>query len=222
MNQGALRRGAVVLVAIAACLGIAACGSSSNNSSGSGSGSSTTASTTATTSTIAGNLQARRAALASCLKAHGVTLPTNGRFGPGGGRPPGAGTNPTGVPGRGLFGGGGNGGAGGAGGPGSPGGFLSNPRTRAAFQACAPQFGRGFGNGRFRRAQLSHTAINNFVACVRKNGFNMPAPNFSGTGGVFPANIRTNPKFVSAAKACASILVPPRPAGGTAQGTSTT
>jgi hypothetical protein len=216
MNQGALRRVAVALVAIAACLGIAACGSSSSNSSGSGSGSSTTASGTGTTSTTAASFQARRAALTACLKSHGVTLPNNGRFGPGGGRPPGTGTNPAGVPGRGLFGGGGPGGAG------RPGGFLSNPKMRAAFQACAPNFGRGFGGGRFRRAQLSHTAINNFVACVRKNGFNMPAPNFSGKGGVFPANIRTNPKFVSAAKACASMLVPPQPAGGTTTGTSTT
>jgi hypothetical protein len=35
---------------------------------------------------------------------------------------------------------------------------------------------------------------------------------------VFPANIRTNQKFLTASKACQSILVPARPAGG---GTST-
>jgi hypothetical protein len=45
----------------------------------------------------------------------------------------------------------------------------------------------------------------------------MPKPNFSGKGPVFPASIRTNPKFVAASKACASLLVRPRsaPSGGT-------
>jgi len=73
--------------------------------------------------------------------------------------------------------------------------------------------GRGFG-GNFA-GRISHTTITKYVDCVRQHGYNLPNPNFSGKGSIFPSNIRTNPKFVSASKACQSILVPPRPGGGT-------
>ncbi len=61
--------------------------------------------------------------------------------------------------------------------------------------------------------------MNAYVACVRQHGYNLPKPNFSGKGPVFPANIRSNPKFQTASKACQSLLIPRRPSGG---GTSTT
>jgi hypothetical protein len=49
---------------------------------------------------------------------------------------------------------------------------------------------------------------------VRQHGYpEMPNPNFSGKGSVFPANIRTNPKFQAASRSCQSILVPARPSG---------
>jgi hypothetical protein len=48
----------------------------------------------------------------------------------------------------------------------------------------------------------------------------MPAPNFSGKGAVFPANIRSNAKFQAASRACQNLLVPPR--GGTTTGGSNT
>ena len=196
--HGAHRRVLVALLALAAGLGIAACGSSSNSSSTSNS-----ASVSGGTSTNA-NFAARRTALVACLKAHGVTLPNGGRFGPGAGGPPpggGTGTNPTPGAGRFLFGGGGGGGAA---------RFANNPKLAAAFQAC----GGRVGGGRFRGgAGLGRTRITQFVACVRKNGFNLPTPNFSGNGPVFPANLRTNAKFLAASQACASILTAPRPGG---------
>jgi hypothetical protein len=198
-SRGAHRQVAIALVAVVAGLLIAACGSSSSNSS------------TSTTAAAANSTSAGRAKLVACLKAHGVTLPAGARrFGAGG--PPGTGgapgaRGPAGG-GGGLFGGGGSGG-GGAGG--SRGRFF-NSKTAAAFKACGAQFG---GAGRFRgrgRFQLSHAKVTQFVACVRKHGYNLPSPNFSGKGPVFPANIRTNKKFLTASKACASILAPP---GGT-------
>jgi hypothetical protein len=177
-----------VLVALAALMAgglIAACGGSSSSSS-----------TRTAVANAGGSATAQRAALRKCLSAHGVTLPARPRGGapggaPGGG-PPGAG----GPPGGGVFGGGG-----GAGGPG-------NPKVRAALQAC------GAGNlGRGRRFQLSHTAVNSYVACVRQHGYNMPSPNFSGKGPVFPAGIRSNPAFQGASRACQSLLFPNRGRG---------
>jgi hypothetical protein len=92
---------------------------------------------------------------------------------------------------------------------------------QAAFKACGANFGFGRGGGAFR-GRLSHTAINNFVACVKQHGYNLPAPNFSGKGPIFPRSAETNAKFQAASKACAHLLIPARPAGGSGSGTSTT
>ncbi len=182
------RRGVLVLGVLAASLALAACGSSS----------STSTTTSASSSASAGSSRtARRAALVACLKQHGVTLPNRP---PGSGRPPGAGGGSFGG-GGGFFGGGG--------------GFRggANSKFAAAFKACGAQFGFRGRPGRFR---LSHAAIQKFVTCVRQHGYNLPEPNFSGKGSVFPANIRTNPKFQAASRACASVLRP------TGSGTTTT
>jgi hypothetical protein len=190
------RRSGAILGVLAVSALLAACGSSSS-SSASASSSSPTA-TTAPAGAAAGAGRARGAALRACLKAHGVTLP-NRR--PGTGRPPG------GTPGGGLFGGGG-------------GRFAANPKLRAALQACGARFGFRGGAGRFRP---STQRVSAFVACVRKHGYPMPSPNLSGTGPVFPASIRTDPKFIAAAKPCESLLVPPGGAAGAPPaGTSTT
>jgi hypothetical protein len=93
-------------------------------------------------------------------------------------------------------------------------GFATNPKTRAALQACGARF--GFGGGRFR-GTLARANITKYVTCVRQHGYNLPNPNFSGNGSVFPSKIRTNPKFQAASRACQSLLVrPPRsvPSGG--------
>ena len=186
------RRPAAVLLALMLTGALlAACGSSSSTSSGAGSPTSTK--TAAATGT--GANATRRTALRTCLAKHGVTLPARR---PGAGPPAGGGAGGGGA-GGGLFGAGGGGGAGG----GAAGRLAANPKFAAAFRACGGA--AGFGAGR-RRFQLSHTAITKFVTCVRQHGFNMPNPKFSG-GPVFPASIRSNPKFVTASKACASLLV---------------
>jgi hypothetical protein len=205
----------VALVTLVAGGALAACGSASTTSS-------TTASASASASSSSGSAaggganSARRAQLVSCLKAHGVTLPSP----PAGGfRPPAGGsssgsTSTTGTgtsttPRRGfLFGGG---------------GANVTPKMRAAFQACGARFGfgGGAGGGAFR-GRISHTAINSFVTCVKQHGYTqMPSPNFSGKGPIFPRNIETNAKFQAAAKSCQHLLIPPRPSGGSGTGSST-
>ncbi len=186
---------------------IAACGSASGSSS-----SSATTSTSTTASAAAGSggpNATRRAALAACLKQHGVTLPARprGNTGPRPGSGGGTGTTGTGTgttPRRGFFFGGG-------------GGPAANPKFRAALQACGAKF--GFRGGRGFRGRITHTTITKYVTCVRQHGYNLPNPNFSGKGPIFPANIQSNKKFQAASRACQSILVPPRQNGG---GTSTT
>jgi hypothetical protein len=189
---------ALVLVALATLA--AGCGSSSSSSSSS---SSTSASTGSGSSK-------GRAALAACLKQHGVTLPA-GR-GPGAGAPPGgapgagSGNPPAGAPGSGS----GNPPAGGPPG-GFPGGAAGNSKFRAAFKACGANFPAG------RRSGFNRQTIQKYVTCVRNHGYNLPNPNFSGNKPVFPANIRSNKKFQSASKACQSLLAPPQ---GGASGSS--
>jgi hypothetical protein len=207
------------------CL-IAACGSASSSSNSAGASNTGTATTTASAAAggAGGASSDRRAALAACMKQHGVTLPARPPRAPGapGGAAPGdgTGTGTTGTgttrtgttgtgttPRRGFFGGG---------------GFAANPKLRAAFQACGARFGFGRGGGGFR-GRLSHAAITKYVSCVRQHGYKLPNPNVSGTGPVFPANIRNDPKFQAASRACQSLLVPPRGSGaGSGRGTSTT
>lgn len=187
------RASALVLVALATL--VAGCGTSSSTNS------STSTSANAASST-------GRAKLAACLKQHGITLPAGRR--PGAGAPPagapgaGSGNPPAGVPGSGS-------GAPPAGGPpaGLPGGAGGNSKFRAALKACGANFPAGGGRRGFNRQN-----IQKYVTCVRQHGYNLPNPNFSGNGPVFPANIRTNKKFQSASKACQSLLAPPQGAGG--------
>lgn len=217
-------RGALLAV-LALALGglIAACGSASSSST-------TTSNTTASAASAKRPSASQRAALTACLKQHGVTLParpkgaaggppgsggSNGGTGGGTGTGTGTGTTGTGTNGtgttrrRGFFFGGGGGGA------------AANPKFRAALQACGAKFGfRGGGQG--FRGRISHTTITKYVTCVRQHGYNLPNPNFSGKGPIFPANIQSNKKFQAASRACQSLLVPPRPPSGSSSGTSTT
>jgi len=214
------RRVAVALVTLVAGGALAACGSSSSGSATSSTTASASAGSSSGTSTTGGGPNsARRAQLVSCLKSHGVTLPSRpaGAGGAaGGGAPPaggGTGTTGTGTRPRGgfLFGGG----AGGA--------RNFSPKLQAAFKACGANFGAGFrgGAGGFR-ARISHTAITSFVTCVKQHGYNLPSPNFSGKGPIFPQSIESNAKFQAAAKSCEHLLIPARPSGGSSGGSSTT
>ncbi len=220
---GKAPRGALFTV-VALALGglIAGCGSASS-SSGSASATSTTASAAAGGT---GPNSSQRAALAACLKQHGVTLPARPPGAPNG--PPGSGGSSGGT-GTGTTGDGTTGTGTGTTGTGTTprrgffgrgGGFANDPKLRAAFQACGAKFGfRGGGQG--FRGRLSRTAVTKYVTCVRQHGYNLPSPNFSGQGPIFPANIRTNKKFQTASRACQSLLVPARPSGS-GGGTSTT
>jgi hypothetical protein len=208
----ARRLPALTLTAGLVALCVAACGSSSSTSSTSsaGSGGSSGSAASAASSGSASGSGFNRSKLTACLKAHGVTLPA--RPGGAGKRPPGgAGGGP------GFFGGGG--GSGGRAG----GRFTSNPKLRAAFQACGG--GRGFSG---RRRTLSHAAVTKFVACVKQHGYNLPSPNFSGKGPIFPVSIEKNTKFQAAAKSCQADLrpagngSPPAPGGSPGSATATT
>lgn len=191
----AMLAGTVVATAIV----LAACGSSSNTSSSSasaGSGASAAA---------GGANSATRTKFVACLKAHGVTLSN---------RPAGARRPPNGGPGGygGGYGGAFFGGGGGTGGPGAPGAAgrrFNSPKFQAALKAC------GGGQFRQRRFTPNKAAVTKFVACVKQHGYNLPAPNFSGQGSIFPSAIARNKKFQAASRACASDL---RPAGAPAAG----
>jgi len=187
-------RGAVTAaLLLALAIPLAACGSSSSG------GSTSAASTTASATGPAG--RAGFARLRACLQQQGVTLP----------RPPaGAGgqtrTAGQGGPGFGLRRGG---------------GFFSRlssaerARLSAAMQKCGGQFG-----GRFRRfgfdarSPAFRRALTAYVACVRRNGFDLPAPNTSGRGPVFDASKvnRQDPRFVAANAKCQQLLAAARPA----------
>lgn len=202
---------AVAVVTLAAGCLIAACGSASSSSS-STSTSTASASSSGSSSAAGGGAagSAQRTKLVACLKSHGVTLPSRP---PGSGPPPGGsaggggtgtGTGTSTTPRRNFFFGGGGGAR------------NLSPKMQAAFKACGAQFGfRGGAGGRGFRGRLSHTAITKYVTCVRQHGYNLPNPNFSGKGPIFPANIQSNAKFQAASKACQSLLTPPRPSGGT-------
>lgn len=197
MNSHPPRRYRSLTVAAAACalaavLALSACGGSSSSSKKQSSTASSTAPATQ------GSFGARRAAIAACLGKQGIKLPPRPPGPPGA---PGAGSGPgrPGGPGRGLFGGGGPGGG--------PGGTRAgrSPKIRAALQKC----GLSFGRGRFaRNSPAFRQAVTNYVECVRKHGFKLPAPNFSGHGAVFKASQvnRNDPKFVAASSQCRGLL----------------
>jgi hypothetical protein len=195
MNHSHTRRRSILAIAAAlTAVLLAACGSSPSSTSSTASSSSAAAAT-------AGGLN--RTKLVACLKQHGVTLPA---------RPAGARRRTPGAGGYGGYGGGapgvfGGGGAG-AGRAGAGGPFANNPKFRAALQAC------GGGAFRGRRTSLNHAAVTKFAACVGRHGYKLPAPNFSGTGPVFPAKIATDKKFQAASRACASLLRPTAPGSG--------
>jgi hypothetical protein len=166
--------GRLACVAIGAALAgllIAGCGSASGSSaSGSGSGFS---------------------AYLSCLRNHGVNVPTS---------------PPTSAPGSGGFGGFGGGGFGGFGAGGS-----GNSTLQKARQACAslrPSGGFGFGGGGFA------TAFEAFRSCMSAHGEPIPTtrPTSPPTAGSSPADRflnglnPNNSKVAAALKACESKL----------------
>jgi hypothetical protein len=203
----AMLAGTVLVTALV----LAACGSSSNTSSVSGSASNASAGAAAG----GGQSSATRTKFVACLKAHGVTLPNRP---PGARRRPNGGGEGGGPPAGGAPPGGGGGGFffGGGSRKGRAAGRFNNPKFRAALKAC--------GGGQFQRRRFTpnKAAVTKFVACVKQHGYDLPTPNFSGKGPIFPARIEQDKKFQTAARACASDLrpqgAPGAPGGGPSGG----
>ncbi len=236
---GRSQRGALLLVAaVLASLAIAACGGSSN------SGKTATSKNAAATSTSSSGASASRTAFTTCLKQHGVTLPSGqgrGGFGFRGGTGTthsGTSTNgvtittPSGAGSGGAPPNGGGGGAGPFGGAGPIGGGFAggNSKFAKAFQACrtklpAGSFGQGrFGGGAGTRGVIPHfstAALKSYVACIRKNGdSSMPEPS-SSSKTPFPASAESNPKFRAANAKCERVLLRHAFRGTIAPGQST-
>jgi hypothetical protein len=146
------------------------------------------------------------------LKKQGITLPQRPSGGPPQGGAPGAGPGAGGGAGGGfLFGGGQQGGA----------GSRNFSKIRSALAKCGikPQQGQ---QRRFRPQNSAQfrQALTKFVTCVRKNGYDIPAPNLSGNGPVFDSSKvnRNDPKFKKAATKCQSDLQALRPQGAPSSG----
>jgi hypothetical protein len=193
-------------VALLACVGLTACGGSSasttTSTTANASATSTQATgagTTSTTSTTPAGASTGRtpvrnrprptaaasarhyATVRECLLKDGITLPS---------RPPGSG-------------------------PGSRGGSqLPKGMTREQFRAALVKCGGGsrapggvggrpaLSSPRFRQALVS------FVACLRQDGINLPAPNTSGKGPIFNAkgiDVKS-PQFRKAEVKCRAVL----------------
>jgi hypothetical protein len=179
---------AVVLVLLLACIGLAACGSSSKSSSASTSASATTTTGTTGATGARGQGAGRFAALRECLQKNGVTLPA---FKPGQHGGPQA---------RGPFGG--------AGGRQLPKG-VNKTKYEAAIKKCGGGTfaGRGGGGARFKSPAYK-AALAKFATCLNQNGVKVPAPNTSGNGPVFDTKgINTSSAQFKAAEAkCQSDL----------------
>jgi len=212
-------------------LGLTACGG------GDESGGEQAAAADGTSTTARG---ADRAEVQECLKKQGVELPGRGGGGPGGGGPGGGYGGPPpgggggGLPGDGLPGGGPSGGGtrtGPEGAPMPPGRQLSDAdreKLQKALKACGVEgrFGPGARGGRGGRPDLSSSEyrkrVEAYVACVRKNGYDLPDPDFSGDGPIFDEKKvdRDDADFRKASAACQSELRPDRSQGSGSGGSS--
>jgi hypothetical protein len=221
---------AAVLV-LAACIGLAACGSSSSSSSTAANAAATTAATSSAAAGSAagsstspapppagapggptgatgryGNFASHFAAVRECLQKNGVTLPQQAPGqGPTGQGPTNQGPTGQGGPGRGGFFGGSTGAQGHL-----PNG-ISREQLEAAIKKCGRgtglrRFGGGFG-GRFNDPSYK-AALTKFAACMRENGINLPTPNTAGTGPIFNTKglDSSSPKFTAAEAKCRSLL----------------
>jgi hypothetical protein len=198
-------RSALAVLLVAGAVGLAACGGSSGSAAttaaagGTGTDPATTSTPTTTTGGAGGANAAAFTKYTSCLKQHGVTLPTRrpggGGFGGGGGGGGGAPTGTTGTSTR----------------P-RGGGAFNNPKFRAAQTACAkllPAGARGgFGGGRgggFGGGAGNTAAFAAYRNCLTLHGVKLAA----GAGGFGRpgANGGAKPtaKMTKALKACASL-----------------
>ncbi len=84
--------------------------------------------------------------------------------------------------------------------------------SRAQFEAAVKKCGGGrvhfFGAGAKGYSSAFKKELENYAACLRQNGVNIPAPNTSGKGPIFDTSglDTTSPKFRAARQKCASHL----------------
>jgi hypothetical protein len=198
---------------------LAACGGSSSDGGTTGTQASASASPGSSTTRSGGQPGFMSDEVQACLKKQGVTLPQRAPRG-GGGQPP----EGYGPPGGGLPGGGqppeGATPPGGAG----FGGTMSDEdrqKLQDAMKACGvemPDRGQGGGSQRPDINDAGYQKrVNDYVACVRENGFDLPDPDFSGDGPIFdPDKVDQSDKTFQAASAkCQSKLRPSGSGGST-------
>jgi hypothetical protein len=233
--RGPALLGAAVLVAIllAACGGGGSSSTSTTASKASATNAAATQNTTPANGAT-GGAAASRTALVACLKKYGVTLPNfgggfGGRFGATGASGRRFGFGATGASGR-RFGFGATGAsgrrfafgatgasgrAGGFPGPGTgAGGFAGNPKLSQALAKCggfggAGGFGRFGATGRsgaFNFSTRVRAQLTSFVACMKKHGETLPAPNVSGTGSIFGNVNEKTASFKAAYTQCKGII----------------
>ncbi len=192
-----------VLALIAAAFVLVGCGGSSSGSS------------TARTTTAGSGEQGGRGGMfniseeaKACLKEKGVELPEfkGGEGGaPGGaeGEMPEPGEKPEGgeMP------------EGGEGGP--PGGFggEQSEEQKKALEECGvetPEFKGGAGGKPNTNSAAFKKQVNEYVACVRENGYELGEPNFSGEGPVFEKAESESAEFKKASAQCQELLGGPQ------------
>ena len=138
----------------------------------------------------------------ACLKEKGVELP--GFKGGEGGPPSGAeGEMP--EPGEKP--------EGGKGGP--PGGFggEGSEEMKKAFEECGvetPEFKGGAGGRPNTNSAAFKKQVNEYVACVRENGYELGEPNFSGEGPIFEKAESESAEFKKASAQCQELLGGPK------------
>jgi hypothetical protein len=159
---------------------------------GCGGGSAATSASSTSTTGGASTANASQAALRTCLKKHGITLPAG--FGAGRGRPPSGASGPSGAP---------------------PGSFPAGGTRRSlpagadqqkiqkAFQACG-----GSRNGFPGRGGANPQAFTAYLSCLSDHGVTVPTSTSGApAAGAGALNaVRTDPKFAAANKTCQTLL----------------
>jgi hypothetical protein len=205
----ALRSGLAALLTLTT-VGLVACGGGSSPSASSTS-STTTPTTTTGTAAAGGPGGAAFAKYTSCLKQHGVTLPTR-RSGDGG--PPNGATGTTGAA-----------GANGAGGPGGFFGGSNSVKFRTAQTACGKLLPAGLRRGGFGGGAgggANSAAFAAYRNCLSLHGVKLAAAGFRRNGG--QGAPKPTAKMTKALKACASLrpAFTGRPPSSTTTPTTTT
>lgn len=127
----------------------------------------------------------------ACLEEQGVELPEMGAGGPPEGGAPPSGEPPQGGP---------------------PEGFEGGEEMQKAFEECGIEAPQGGGpGGPPADSPEFEVSIEDYVACVRENGYDLPDPNLSGEGPVFSeAEVdQSDPKFKAASEECQSLIAAP-------------